>query len=198
MREATAANVTELDDRGPCPEATGQQMDTRESHLRRDEKDAESGILECTKGPSSWFQVLVALCDIFKVEANEIPAQTGRARAATAAGRPPARSGSPVQSDAPAASASRTQPSNTINARSAVPTGCFRAGPMQAKTPVASAPASRLTSPVTTAAARPNDLPDLRLKRLIKILTGSTRPESICTVAAQPRWPVRGAAQTDR
>lgn len=49
-----AKNVAELDDCGPCPEATGQQMDTRGIYLWQDGKGAESGIWECTAGPSRW------------------------------------------------------------------------------------------------------------------------------------------------
>jgi uncharacterized cupin superfamily protein len=49
-----AKNVAELDDWGPCPEATGQQMDTRGIYLWKDENGAESGIWECTAGPSRW------------------------------------------------------------------------------------------------------------------------------------------------
>lgn len=50
-----AARVTELDDWGPCPEATGLQMDTRGRYLWKDEATgSESGIWECTPGPSRW------------------------------------------------------------------------------------------------------------------------------------------------
>lgn len=49
-----AENVKELDDWGPCPEATGPQMDTRGIYLWKDENGAESGIWECTAGPSRW------------------------------------------------------------------------------------------------------------------------------------------------
>ena len=49
-----AKNVTALDDWGPCPEATGKQMDTRGSYLWKDANGAEAGIWECTAGPSRW------------------------------------------------------------------------------------------------------------------------------------------------
>lgn len=50
-----ASNVTELDDWGPCPEATGEQMDTRGRYLWRDEAaGSEAGMWECTQGPSRW------------------------------------------------------------------------------------------------------------------------------------------------
>ncbi|WP_427005501.1 cupin domain-containing protein [Pseudarthrobacter sp. H2] len=50
-----AENVTELDDWGTCPEATGQQMNTRGMYLWKDDGNgAESGIWECTAGPSRW------------------------------------------------------------------------------------------------------------------------------------------------
>ena len=49
-----AQNVTALEDWGPCPEATGQQMDTRGIYLWKDGNGAESGIWECTAGPSRW------------------------------------------------------------------------------------------------------------------------------------------------
>lgn len=50
-----AESITELDDWGPCPEATGHQMDTRGKYLWKDEAaGAESGIWECTAGPSRW------------------------------------------------------------------------------------------------------------------------------------------------
>lgn len=50
-----AKNATDLDDWGPCPEATGPQtMDTRGIYLWKDGKGAESGIWECTAGPSRW------------------------------------------------------------------------------------------------------------------------------------------------
>ena len=49
-----AENVTELEDWGPCPEATGPQMDTRGIYLWKDGNGAESGIWECTAGPSRW------------------------------------------------------------------------------------------------------------------------------------------------
>lgn len=50
-----AKKATDLDDWGPCPEATGPQtMDTRGMYLWKDENGAESGIWECTAGPSRW------------------------------------------------------------------------------------------------------------------------------------------------
>ncbi|MFP3461981.1 cupin domain-containing protein [Arthrobacter globiformis] len=49
-----ARNVTVLDDWGPCPEATGQLMDTRGRYLWKDDNGSESGIWECTQGPSRW------------------------------------------------------------------------------------------------------------------------------------------------
>ncbi|MCY0906655.1 cupin domain-containing protein [Arthrobacter sp. H14-L1] len=49
-----AENVKELEDWGPCPEATGPQMDTRGIYMWKDENGAESGIWECTAGPSRW------------------------------------------------------------------------------------------------------------------------------------------------
>jgi uncharacterized cupin superfamily protein len=49
-----AKNVEELDDWGPCPEATGHQMDTRGRYLWKGADGAEAGIWECTEGPSRW------------------------------------------------------------------------------------------------------------------------------------------------
>ncbi|WP_202813514.1 cupin domain-containing protein [Arthrobacter sp. ERGS1:01] len=49
-----AANISELDDWGPCPEATGAQMDTRGRYLWKDQNGTDSGIWECTAGPSRW------------------------------------------------------------------------------------------------------------------------------------------------
>ena len=49
-----AANVRELDDWGPCPEATGPPMATRGAYLWKDETGTDSGIWECTAGPSRW------------------------------------------------------------------------------------------------------------------------------------------------
>jgi uncharacterized protein len=49
-----AESIRELDNWGPCPEATGHQMDTRGIYLWKDENGAESGIWECTAGSSRW------------------------------------------------------------------------------------------------------------------------------------------------
>lgn len=50
-----AENVTELEDWGPCPEATGPQMDTRGAYLFKDDENGiDTGIWECTAGPSRW------------------------------------------------------------------------------------------------------------------------------------------------
>lgn len=47
-----AENVTELEDWGPCPEATGPQMDTRGAYLFKDDENGiDTGIWECTAGP---------------------------------------------------------------------------------------------------------------------------------------------------
>ena len=44
-----AENVRELEDWGPCPEATGPQMDTRGAYLYKDDENGiDSGIWECT------------------------------------------------------------------------------------------------------------------------------------------------------
>ena len=51
----TAEKTTELEDWGPCPEATGAQMDTRGAYLFKDDENGiDSGIWECTPGPSRW------------------------------------------------------------------------------------------------------------------------------------------------
>jgi uncharacterized cupin superfamily protein len=52
MSDAAAA---ELEDWGPLPEATGPEMTTAGFTLwKNDETEAESGIWECTAGPSRW------------------------------------------------------------------------------------------------------------------------------------------------
>ncbi|MFI8413590.1 cupin domain-containing protein [Paeniglutamicibacter gangotriensis] len=49
-----AASITELDDWGPCPEASGVRMNTAGRYLWKDEDGSEAGIWECTPGPSRW------------------------------------------------------------------------------------------------------------------------------------------------
>jgi uncharacterized protein len=50
-----ARNAKDLDDWGPCPEATGPQtMQTRGVYLWKDADGAEAGVWECTAGPSRW------------------------------------------------------------------------------------------------------------------------------------------------
>lgn len=50
-----AAQVGDLDDWGPCPEATGAPMATRGKYLwKEDDTDTDSGIWECEAGPSRW------------------------------------------------------------------------------------------------------------------------------------------------
>ena len=49
-----AQNVTELEDWGPLPEATGPEMATSGYTLWKGEGDQEVGIWECTPGPSRW------------------------------------------------------------------------------------------------------------------------------------------------
>jgi uncharacterized protein len=49
-----AASRTDLDDWGPLEEATGAEMQTSGLSLWEDGAGAESGIWECTPGPSRW------------------------------------------------------------------------------------------------------------------------------------------------
>ena len=49
-----AQNVTELEDWGPLPEATGPEMATSGYTLWKGDGDQEVGIWECTPGPSRW------------------------------------------------------------------------------------------------------------------------------------------------
>ncbi|MGO9196830.1 MAG: cupin domain-containing protein [Acidimicrobiales bacterium] len=49
-----AATTTELDDWGPLAEATGDMMSTSGITLWEDGNGAETGIWECTPGPSHW------------------------------------------------------------------------------------------------------------------------------------------------
>ncbi len=49
-----AEQVTDLEDWGPLPEATGAEMTTSGSTLWTGEGDQEVGIWECTPGPSRW------------------------------------------------------------------------------------------------------------------------------------------------
>ena len=44
----------ELEDWGPLEEATGPQMDTSGISIWEDGKGADSGVWECTPGPSHW------------------------------------------------------------------------------------------------------------------------------------------------
>lgn len=52
LREA--AERTDLEDWGPLEEATGPEMRTSGITLWKDDSGAESGIWECTAGPSRW------------------------------------------------------------------------------------------------------------------------------------------------
>jgi uncharacterized protein len=52
LREA--ATRTDLEDWGPLEEATGPEMRTSGITLWKDDSGAESGIWECTPGPSRW------------------------------------------------------------------------------------------------------------------------------------------------
>lgn len=49
-----AKDVADLDDWGPCPEATGPRMDTRGRYLWQDTDGIAAGVWECTPGPSRW------------------------------------------------------------------------------------------------------------------------------------------------
>lgn len=49
-----AASRTDLEDWGPLEEATGPQMSTSGTTLWTDGSGSESGIWECTPGPSRW------------------------------------------------------------------------------------------------------------------------------------------------
>jgi uncharacterized cupin superfamily protein len=49
-----AATRTDLEDWGPLKEATGPEMQTSGFTMWTGENDAESGIWECTAGPSYW------------------------------------------------------------------------------------------------------------------------------------------------
>ncbi|MGD0083340.1 MAG: cupin domain-containing protein [Acidimicrobiales bacterium] len=52
---AGAATRTDLEDWGPLAEATGHEMSTAGITLwKNEETEAESGIWECTPGPSRW------------------------------------------------------------------------------------------------------------------------------------------------
>jgi uncharacterized cupin superfamily protein len=51
---ADAAGLTDLEDWGPLAEATGSEMTTSGFTLWEDGSGAESGVWQCTPGPSRW------------------------------------------------------------------------------------------------------------------------------------------------
>lgn len=77
-----AANRQDLEDWGPLGEATGPEMHTSGVTIWSDESGSETGIWECTPGPSRW-----------KLETNELVHVLSGSMTVTADGEEPTDAG---------------------------------------------------------------------------------------------------------